>query len=401
MTKQLLIFGTAVMITLLSLLLLWQFRTVVVYVLFSLALAATLRPLARRLTGRRLAARLGLILFYLVALGSFVLLLALSVGAAIGEIQQLGNQVAVQDEWRQPAWLAGTSFQQLLDERLPAPSALFAAMTGDQGQLVLPTLLGFTQGIVSLISAALVILFLSVYWSIDQVHFERLWLSLLPAAQRARVRDIWRTVEPEIGAYIRNEAVQSLLAGVLLGLGYWALRSPYPALLALIGALALLIPMVGPFLAVAAPLVVGLLTSVQLSLFTVLYALIVLVALKRWIEPRLFNRGHSNPILTIVILIALADAFGFIGLIVAPPLSATCQILWSRLVSQRAASGAAAGISDLNERQAQVWATIQAMDEPPPPLVTSSLERLSQLLEKAEPTLNVVTPDSRTQTAPT
>lgn len=63
-------------------------------------------------------------------------------------------------------------------ERLPAPSALFGALTGEEGQLVLPTLLGFTQNNISVVSAALVILFLSIYWSIDQVHFERLWLSL-------------------------------------------------------------------------------------------------------------------------------------------------------------------------------------------------------------------------------
>lgn len=384
MTRRLLVIGMAVMVTALGVLLLWQFRLVIVYVLFSLALAAAVRPLVKRLTGRGRARRLSLILLYLLILGGFSFLLALSVEAAAGEIQRLASQVSVQDEWRQPEWLTGTSFQQVLDERLPSPGALFAAITGDQGQLVLPTLLGFTQGIISLISAALVILFLSVYWSIDQVHFERLWLSLLPPNRRAQVRDIWRTLEPELGAYIRNEAVQSLLAGLLLGLGYWVLGSPYPVLLALTAALSLLIPIVGSVLVVVVAAVVGLLTSVQLSLFTALYAIGVLVALKKWVEPRLFERRHTNPILTVVILIALADAFGFVGIIVAPPLSAACQILWSRLVSHRAVAGSTDRISDLKERQAQVRARIQAMDEPPPPLVTNSLERLTKLLEKAE-----------------
>ena len=43
MTKQLVVIGTAVMTTLLALVTLWQFRIVVVYVLISLALAATVR----------------------------------------------------------------------------------------------------------------------------------------------------------------------------------------------------------------------------------------------------------------------------------------------------------------------------------------------------------------------
>ena len=392
-TKQLLTFGTAVLVTVLGLLLLWQFRLVFVYVLFSLALAASLRPLAKRLTGRKRFQRLGLLLLFLLLLGGFALLVGLRVARAAGDVQRLAGQVAVQDEWQQPEWLAGTAFQQVLDERVPAPSVLFSALTGDEGQLVLPTLFGFTQNIISVVSAALVILFLSIYWSVDQVHFERLWLSLLPVGWRARVRDIWRTVEPALGAYLRNVALRSILVGLLLGLGYWALGSPYATLLALIGAVALLIPMVGVALAVVAPLLVGLLTSVPLSLVTTLLAIAFLTALKLWVEPRFFKRGHDNPILTIVILMALADAFGLFGLILAPPLSAVCQILWSRLVSQRAASGAAGQFSDLKERQMQVRAVVAEMDAPPP-LVTSSLERLTSLLERAESTLTVAPPTS-------
>jgi predicted PurR-regulated permease PerM len=231
---------------------------------------------------------------------------------------------------------------------------------------------------------------LSLYWSSNQVHFERLWLSLLPAGQRNRVRGIWRTIEFDTGAYIRGQLVQSLLAGLLLGLGYWALGSPYPALLALAGALACLIPVVGAPLALLAPLLVGLLTGVQIGLLTALYTLIVLIVLGAWVKPWLFKRRWDNPILTVVILAAMADAFGLLGIIIAPPLSGVCQILWSSLVSRREVSASAAQVSDLKERQAVVWAAIEVMGEPPPPLVTSSMERLTQLIEKAEPVLQAV-----------
>ena len=60
MTKQLVGFGAAVMTTLLALVVLWQFRIVVVYVLISLALAAALRPLVNRLVGRGFVVRAGL-----------------------------------------------------------------------------------------------------------------------------------------------------------------------------------------------------------------------------------------------------------------------------------------------------------------------------------------------------
>jgi hypothetical protein len=86
-------------------------------------------------------------------------------------------------------------------------------------------------------------------------------------------------------------------------------------------------------------------------------------------------------------MIAMADAFGLIGLIIAPPLSVVCQILWRRLVSHRAVAGAATQVSDLKERQERLREIIKTMDGPPLALVTSSMERLTILIEKAEPVL--------------
>lgn len=390
MTKQIVIYGMAVMTTLLALLILWQFRTVAIYVLISLTLAAAIRPLVQRLAGQVFAIRMVWILLYILVLGSFVFLLFLTGKAIVSEVQIISQNASVRDAWMVPSWLQGTAFQKTIFARIPSPSKLFDAVTGEQGQLVLPAMLGFFQGVGGVLSAIFVILFLSIYWSINQVHFERLWLSLLPSGQRSQARGVWRTVEPDIGAYIRSEIIQSLLAGLLFGLGSWLLGSPYPALLALAGALACLIPVVGEALALLIVVLVGLMTSVQISLFTGLFALVALIGMRIWVKPRLFNRGWDNPILTVILLITMADAFGLAGVIVAPPLSVVCQILWSRLVIHRLASGDATQLSEIKERQERLKELIVEMDEPPPPLVTSSMERLNHLIGKAEPILQTV-----------
>ena len=387
MTKPIIRIGMAVLTTFLAVVLLWQFRVIIVYILISLVLAAALRPLASRLVGHKLIERIAWILLCLLVLVGFVLLIFLTGKTAISEVQNLGAGLSTQDTWTLPIWLEGTTFQRTLVSWLPPPSALLAAITGDQGQLVLPTILGFLKRFGGVVAAMLVILFLSIYWSINQIHFERLWLSLLPPDQRKKARGIWRVIEPELGAYIRGQGFLSLLAGLLLGLGYWLLGSPYPAFLALVGALACLIPVVGPFLAVIPTYLVGLLTSVQLSAFTSIYAIVVLVALQVWVKPRLGNRKWDNSILTLVLLLVLGDAFGIIGLILAPPLSVIGQILWRRLVTHRALIGEAANISDLKDRLVRIRETVEALDDPPIPLIVSSMEQLSNLIEKAEPIL--------------
>ena len=391
MTKQLLVIGTAIMTTLLALVVLWQFRIVVIYVLISLVLAATLRPIARSESRRNFMTRLLLILLYLVCISIAGVLIFLVGRLLIDDLQELAQTIAVQSTWLLPSWLEGGLFQQALARWLPTPDKLFEAIA-DQRQFMVSAVLGFTQGFGGTVSAFLVILLLSIYWSVNQNHFERLWLSLLPSERRTPARDIWRTLENDLGAYIRSEIIQSLLAVLLLGLGYWLLGSPYPGLLAVVGAIAWLVPVVGAALAVMLPLLLGLLTGAQFSLFTVLYTLVVLLSLQVWLEPRLFRRKWNNPILTLVILLALADAFGLLGIILAPPLSVVCQILWNLLVNDRLASDPAVRVSDLKERQARLRLVIEAMEGPPPPLVISSMERLAGLLERAEPILQTAPP---------
>ena len=392
MTKQLVVIGTAVMTTLLALMVLWQFRIVVIYVLISLGLAATVRPIARSDSRHNFMTRLLLILLYVVSIGILGLLIFLVGRLFISDLQELAQNISVQKTWMLPTWLEGGLFQQALDRWLPTPDKLFEAITG-QRQLMVSAVLGFTQGVGGLVSGFFVILFLSIYWGINQNHFERLWLSLLPSEQRKHARDIWRMLEHDLGAYTRSEIIQSLLAVLLLGLGYWLLGSQYPALLAVVGAVAWLVPVVGAALAVILPLLLGLLTGAQLSLFMVLYTLIVLIALQVWVEPRLFRRKWDNPVLTLVILLAMADAFGLLGIILAPPLSAVCQILWKLLASDRLAPDTAVHVSDLKERQARLRLAIEEMEGPPPPLVASSMERLAVLLEKAEPILQAALPE--------
>src|SRR4030095_12402722 len=268
MTKQLLMIGTAVMTTLLALVALWQFRIVVIYVLISLALAATVRPIARSESRSSIATRLLWIFIYVTSVGIFGLLIFLVGRLLIVDLQQLAQTISVQSTWMLPPWLEGGLFQQALNRWLPTPDKLFEAIIS-QRQLMLSAVFGFTQGIGGIVSGFLVILFLSIYWSINQNHFERLWLSLLPSEQRRHARDIWRTIEHDLGAYMRSEIIQSLLAVVLLGVGYWMLGSPYPALLAVVGAVAWLVPVVGAALAVILPLLLGLVTGAQFIFFYV------------------------------------------------------------------------------------------------------------------------------------
>jgi predicted PurR-regulated permease PerM len=378
--------GLAVLTTLLAIVILWQFRTAVLYVLISLILAASVRPLFTRLIGKRIIIQIIWILLYLIVIGGLGYLFIFVIQTSVSELQSVAQGVSAQDRWTLLLWSNSSGLQSLF-ARLPTPSVLFQAIIGNEGELVGPALLGIVQGIGGMIAAIAIILVLSVYWGMNQIHFERLWLSLLPPDHRKQVRSIWRKIEPTIGAYVRGQILHSILVGITLGLGYWLIGSSSPALLALVGTIGSLIPVVGLFLVVFTTMLLGLLTSVQLSLFTVLYTIIILTALGFWVKPRLINRFWDNPILTLVFVIALADSIGIAGFIIAPPLSVVIQILWNQLIKRPTKTDSATALSELHERMAKLRVTVDGMEEPRLPLITSSVERITKLIDEAEPVL--------------
>lgn len=383
MIKNLVKIGIGVLTTLLALTVLWRFRIVVIYVLISLMLASSIRPLFTRLVGKSLFTKILWIFTYILAVLGLLFGTFLTVRASATELSTLAQNATAWNNWRLPEWMS-VSFRKTILLWLPSPSVLSKTIIGPDGELVLPALLGIAQNIGGMVTASAVILILSVYWSTSQAHFERLWLSLLPSNQRKRARDIWQTIEFEIGAYIRGQGLFSILVGLFLGLGSWIIGFPSPALLGLIGALGSLVPFFGGVLIIVPTLIIDLFTSAGIGIATGIYTIIVLVVLQIWIKQKLFDRRWDNPILTVILMIALADAFGIVGIIVAPPISSICLILWNRLVINRTAAGASADLSDLKERLAKISQTIDAMEEPHPPLITNSMARISNLITEVE-----------------
>ena len=152
----------------------------------------------------------------------------------------------------------------MIVRQLPPPADLYKSFTPEKANTTLNGLLGFTVGSVTIIGQFFTVLVLSIYWSIDRVHFERLWLSLLPTKSRARSREIWRAIDRDFGAYVRRGSPEHFCGGAA---GVWAVGDgdQYPSLLAVFGALVWLIPWLGGVLVVIPIALVGFSQSIGLA----------------------------------------------------------------------------------------------------------------------------------------
>lgn len=383
--KKLAAYALVVLVTLCAIYLLYVFRAAVILFFLSLFIASAVRPVIRRLMDRGLSMPLAIGLTYLtgiIVVAGWVFLVGYFV---VPETQELLDVLANRYQTVQQTWQGGGPLQQTLAERLPPPQQLLNDLVAEEGTLLAQLLITVIGTTVSVVAAIVVMLILSIYWSIDRVRFEGLWLSLVPAQQRGRARRVWRSVEEKVGNYLRVQGMQLILAVILLAGGYYLMGIEYPVLLALLGAIAWLIPVVGYIFAAVAALLVGLLYSPIIGALAAIYTGVIFVALHELVERTIMKYDHDfSYLLVVLLMVPLADTYGFFGLLAAPPLAASIDALLTLLFETRRASltveNPQTRVTELHERLQALQEEASTPDGALSPDIASLMGRLDKLL---------------------
>jgi predicted PurR-regulated permease PerM len=314
------------------LLLLWQFSVAIVLFLLSLALAASLRPVINAITGRYVPKRIALGIVYSLLIAAILSSILMISPALLEDLERVTDDFVASYDRAKTEWpQSGTVFQETLAEQLPPSADFFQALTSERGVPAIAGVFEIAQNLLETLGRIAIIIVLSLYWSADQFRFERLGLSLLPEEYHSRALHVWRSIESGVGSYLRSELVQSVLTGLLLWFGFSVLGIRYPTLLALWGAIVRLVPWFGALIAGLPALFIGIGISSTVGIFAIAYTVGILLFLKFVIEPRFFPRNKYSSLLIVLLVIALAQTFGFIGVVLAPPLAVAVQILFQHL----------------------------------------------------------------------
>jgi putative permease len=335
--KRLMTYTAVILATLTVMFILWQFSIVILLFFLSLFVAASIRPLVMGLARRGLSEVLAQLMLFVLGFGVFVLGIFLVGDLLLQETNIAANRGVLEYESLHSRWQEGSALQQMAIEYLPPPFDLAAAQDAELEDM-LPLAMTVTRGLTGLLGGLLLVLALSVYWSVDQNRFERLWLSLLPARRRAYTRDSWREIENSVGSYLRSQFAQSVLVAIFLATGAALGGFSYPLLLAFFGALAAFIPLFGGLLTALFAFILGSFASYWMGVGAAVFTLIVFLGLELFIEPRLWTRDRRNFMLTILVVIPMYQTFGIFGLIAAPPLAAALEVLIQQAFRVRVAS---------------------------------------------------------------
>jgi putative permease len=370
------------MTTLCAVVLLWRFNSEVILFIVSLVVAAAVRPLIARLALRGLHPALAALLVFATGVGIAVVLVLAVSNILITEMGQASAAIASAYVAIKAQGASGSGILGAISQALPPLNQLYAVVSSAEGTAEITSFLGATTGLLDVVSKLVLMLIVSIYLSVDYIRFERLWLSLLPVKQRERARAVWTALESGLGAYLRSEIVQSVLAAIVLGLIYAAIGVQYPVALAVAAALAWLVPLLGALIIIVLVIAVGLLSGPITAAVAALCTVLILLLLEFVVQPRLVGARRFSSLLIILTMMAMASVAGLVGLLAAPPLAAAIQILLEQLLPTASERPVVAAVP-LQERLAAARAVLASMPESAAPEATNVLDRLSQLVEKA------------------
>jgi predicted PurR-regulated permease PerM len=409
------------LLTIAGALLLWHMQSVVVLLVAAIALGATLRPAASILSNlgvpRTLSALLMILLVIVLVLGLIAVL-----GFSLGEeLPMMLRDVQVRAVELRASWDQGAGWQRAIAANISAPMSLDEMITSldsilaqnqaaegaEAGQALeavaeaspeqsereraaaamLRLMITSAGSVAGLIGQLVILVFVSLYWTLEHEWFERLWISLLPARMRQPARTTWRAVEQNVGMHIRSEVLQSLMVGLILYLGFRLLGVDQALLLATFVALAWLIPLVGGVFALIVLLPIALLSPVWVLIASAVLLVSVLVFMEFVVEPRLDKARDRLEIFGLIMAMVMLQLLGIVGLLLASPLAvaiSTAFKTWDGRTEIEDLATIESATAVVRRRLAALRVRVSAEGESLPMRTRSLYERLEEVVEAAQ-----------------
>ncbi len=297
---------------------LWQLKLLAALLFFAFILAAAMRPTVERLAERGVPRGVGIGLHYVVLVGMIAGLLWAVAPRAVDQIDRAvaGLPSTRSDLDEQARRSTGIKHDILVGvqrrlEDIPSGESLV-----DPAVEVTLTVFEVALGIFFVLASA-------AYWIFERDRAENLVCSLLPRPKRKRVRDTWELIDAKLGAYVRGQAVLIVLVGTVLSVTFWAIGLPYWLLVGVFAGIVEIVPVVGPLVAGALAVGVGLTVSWQTALAAGLAVLAVRLLEDYLVIPRLLGDAVGlTPLVVLVSVTACGLLFGGFAVILAIPLAA-------------------------------------------------------------------------------
>lgn len=317
-----------VLATVLVLLLAYQAREVLTWIVIALFFAVALNPavswMERHLTWcRRWLATLIVFVLAFALLGALV---AVFVVPLAREGTQLANDLPrlITDIRAGRGPIGGLAQRFHVLEYVHSHSGELRGYAADLGAPALAVLAGAATGV----AAAVTIFVLAYLMVLEAPKVIDGTLALFPAHRAARMRRVGQDCARTVTGYLTGNLLISVTCGLLTYLVLKIVGVPFAGLIALFVGLADLIPLVGATLGAVVATVAAFTQSVTAGIVVIVFFVVYQQAENHLLQPLIFARTVKlNPLTVLLAILIAANLAGILGALLAIPVAAIIQIV--------------------------------------------------------------------------
>ena len=301
---------------------LYLIRDVLVMVIFAVVITSAINPVVKWMQDRGAPRTLAV---FLVFIGLFLILagiLFLIIRPLAGELQNLSETIPVYFErislTVEEVRDASPAYQEILSN-IQTYLTQFAGTLSSASSNAFAAVARLFGGI----TTAVVVLILSFYLSVQERGIPLFLRAVTPVRHQSYVLNLWARAQTKMGRWVRGQILLSLSVGILVFIGLTIFGIRFSILLALLAALFEIIPFVGPVLAAIPAVLLAMLKSPIVALWTVLVYIIVQQLENAVLAPKIMQHAVGlNPVVVLLAILIGGKLLGIAGIIIAVPVAA-------------------------------------------------------------------------------
>ncbi len=291
-----------------------------------------LRPVVRFLEHMHVPKTISVMMVLVVSTILFVLAGFFTVTMVIDQVTQLSHdfpKLAAYSQQLITGWSGSMKLSfipfSLFQEQFTKLSQQFFAFLPN-------SILNFVFALTNFATMLLLVPFIVFFLLKDDNLFAARLIKLIPSEHKKSGEEILDDIDKTLSAYIVSQVIISIFIAVLMYIGYTLAGVNYAFVLALFAAVTNIIPIVGSILGVLPALLVGLPGGIFLIVKILIIMAVVQVVQGNLLSPLILGkRMDIHPLTYIIIFMAGATVYGFVGLLVAVPAYAVCRIIFGKL----------------------------------------------------------------------
>lgn len=311
----------------LSVFVLWQIRQLLLLIFTAVVIATSLNILVKNFCKKGLKRSYGVILALLTLLAIGLLFFQIVVPPFVDQFRELAALIPQGIE-KLTFWV-DLGLEQLdptILEYIPDRTELVKQIQPLINQF-LGGGLNFFYSTFGVLLSGLLLLVLSLMLLADPIPYRQGFIRLFPSFYRRRVDRILTMCDRALQGWLVGILVNMLVIGVLSFIGLMILKIPLALAQSVLAGALTFIPNVGPTLSVLSPMAIALLDDPWKSLAVLILYTIIQQVESNFLTPFVMSQQVSLlPAITLLSQIFFATFFGFLGLLIALPLTVVGQV---------------------------------------------------------------------------